>query len=76
MKRSTVPTAALSITEEKVKVKVQGPDNTPQVKELIGMQGRFGADFDLSRPGRCGAIARSQLIDGKGGPASFWHTVK
>lgn len=38
-----------ALTEGEVKVKVQGPDKADQAKELMGMQGHFGADFDLSR---------------------------
>src|SRR6185369_16607579 len=47
------------------KVKVQGPDKVEQTKDLMGMQGHFGADFDLSKKGKYGVMAKFQLKDGK-----------
>src|SRR5262245_44270615 len=38
-----------ALTEGEVKVKVQNPDKSEQTKDLMGMQGHFGADFDLSK---------------------------
>jgi hypothetical protein len=41
--------SGMALTESEVKVKVQGPDKAEQCKGLMGMQGHFGADFDLSK---------------------------
>jgi hypothetical protein len=65
-----------ALTEGEVKVKVQGPDKVEQTKELMGMQGHFGADFDLSKKGKYGVMAKFQLKDGKNRQAKFWYTVK
>lgn len=64
------------LTEGEVKVKVQGPDKKDVTKELMGMQGHFGADFDLSKKGKYGVMCRFQLKDGKVRSAKFWYTVK
>ena len=45
-------------------------------KHLMGMQGFFGADFDLSKKGKYGMISKFQLKDGKVCQSKFWHTVK
>ena len=65
-----------ALTEGEVKVKVQNPDKTVQDKGLMGMQGHFGADFDLSRKGKYGVMSKFQLKDGKVRSAKFWYTVK
>jgi opacity protein-like surface antigen len=65
-----------ALTEGEVKVKVQGPDKVEQTKELLGMQGHFGADFDLSRKGKYGVMCKFQLKDGTVRNAKFWYTVK
>jgi hypothetical protein len=65
-----------ALTEGEVKVKVQGPDKVEQTKDLIGMQGHFGADFDLSKKGKYGVMCKFQLKDGKMRNAKFWYTVK
>jgi hypothetical protein len=65
-----------ALTEGEVKVKVQGPDKVEQTKELMGMQGHFGADFDLSQKGKYGVMCKFKLIDGKVRNAKFWYTVK
>ena len=64
------------ITEGEVKVKIQGPDKAEQTKDLMGMQGHFGADFTLSQKGKYGVMCKFQLKDGKVGVAKFWYTVK
>jgi len=64
------------LTEGEVKVKVVGPDKVEQVKDLMGMQGHFGADFDLSKKGKYGVMAKSKLKDGKVRDAKFWYEVK
>lgn len=65
-----------ALTEGDVKIKVQNPDKSDQTKELMGMQGHFGADFDLSKKGKYGVMAKFRLKDGKVRSAKFWHTVK
>lgn len=65
-----------ALTEGEVKVKVQNPDKSEQVKDLMGMQGHFGADFDLSKKGKYGVMCKFQLKDGKTRQAKFWYTVK
>ncbi len=59
-----------------VKIKVQNPDKSDQSNDLMGMQGHFGADFDLSKKGKYGVMCKFQLKDGKIRSAKFWYTVK
>jgi hypothetical protein len=65
-----------ALTEGQVKVKLQGPDKSEQTKELMGMQGHFGADFNLSKPGKYGVMCKFELGDGKVRTAKFWYNVK
>lgn len=65
-----------ALTEGEVKVKVQNPDKSDQTKDLMGMQGHFGADFDLSQKGKYGVMSKFLLKDGKTRQAKFWYTVK
>ena len=65
-----------ALTEGEVKAKVQGADKVEQTKDLMGMQGHFGADFDLSKKGKYGVMCKFQLKDGKVRTAKFWYTVK
>jgi len=65
-----------ALTEGEVKVKVQNPDKSEQAKDLMGMQGHFGADFDLSKKGKYGVMCKFQLKDGKVRQSKFWYTVK
>jgi hypothetical protein len=65
-----------ALTEGEVKVKVQNPDKSSQTKDLMGMQGHFGADFDLSQKGKYGVMCKFQLKDGKVRNSKFWYTVK
>jgi hypothetical protein len=65
-----------ALTEGEVKVKVQNPDKSDQTKDLMGMQGHFGADFDLSKKGKYGVMSKFQLQDGKMRSSKFWYTVK
>jgi hypothetical protein len=64
------------LSEGDVKVKVMGPDKTEQMKDLMGMEGGFGADFTLAKPGKYGVMAKFMLKDGKVRSAKFWYTVK
>jgi hypothetical protein len=65
-----------ALTEGEVKIKVQNPDKTDQTKDLMGMQGHFGADFDMSKKGKYGVMSKFQLKDGKTRQSKFWYTVK
>jgi len=65
-----------ALTAGEVKVKVQNPDKSSQTKNLVGMQGHFGADFDLSQKGKYGVMCKFLLKDGKVRNAKFWYTVK
>lgn len=65
-----------ALTEGEVMVKVQAPDKSEQTKELMGMEGHFGADFDLSKKGKYGVMSKFKLKDGKERSAKFWYTVK
>ena len=65
-----------ALTEGEVKAKVQGADKVEQTRELMGMQGHFGADFDLSKKGKYGVMCKFQLKDGKVRTARFWYSVK
>ncbi|NTW98794.1 MAG: hypothetical protein HGB35_02475 [Geobacteraceae bacterium] len=65
-----------ALTEGAVTVKVQNPDKTFQTKELMGMHGHFGADFEFSKNGKYGIMCKFLLKDGKTRQAKFWYTVK
>ena len=65
-----------ALTEGEVKVKVQNPDKSDQSKDMMGMQGHFGADFDLSKKGKYGVMSKFLLKDGKTRQSKFWYTVK
>jgi hypothetical protein len=65
-----------ALTEGTVSVKVQNPDKSMQTKELMGMQGHFGADFELSKKGKYGVMCKFLLKDGKTRQAKFWYSVK
>jgi len=70
------------LSEGEVKIKIQGPDKAEQVKNLMAMGGMagmgagFGADFDLSKKGKYGIMAKFQLKDGKVRTAKFWYEAK
>jgi Ni/Co efflux regulator RcnB len=65
-----------ALTEGDVKVKLQAPDKSEQTKDLMGMEGHFGADFTLAKKGKYGVMAKFKLADGKVRSAKFWYTVK
>lgn len=58
------------------RIKVVGPDKSEQTKELMGMEGGFGADFTLAKPGKYGIMCKFKLADGKVRKTKFWYTVK
>lgn len=63
-------------TEGEAKVKIQGPDKKAQTKDLMAMNNRFCADFDLSQKGRYGVMAKFQLKGGQMQTVKFWYDVK
>lgn len=65
-----------ALTEGEVKLKVQGPDKAEQTKDLMAMQGHFGADFDISKKGKYGVMCKFKLKDGQVRSSKFWYTVK
>jgi hypothetical protein len=65
-----------ALTEGEVKAKIQNPDKSDQTKDLVGMQGHFGADFDFSKKGKYGVMSKFLFKDGKPRQAKFWYTVK
>lgn len=71
-----------ALTDGEVKIKIQGPDKAEQVKDLMamgamaGMGAGFGADFDLSKKGKYGIMAKFKLNNGKVRNAKFWYDVK
>jgi len=64
------------LSEGEVKLKVQGPNKLVQVKDLMGMEGGFGADFTLTERGKYGVMAKFKLKDGKVRSVKFWYTVE
>lgn len=70
------------LTDGEVKIKIQGPDKAEQIIDLMAMGGMagmgagFGADFDLSKKGNYGIMAKFKLNDGKVRNAKFWYEVK
>jgi len=65
-----------ALSEGEVKLKVVGPDKKEQVKDLMAMEGGFGADFTMPAKGKYGVMAKFKLTDGKVRTAKFWYTVK
>jgi len=65
-----------ALTKGDVKIKVLNPDKSEQLKDLVGMQGHFGADIDLSKKGKYGVMTKFQVKDGKVRQSKFWYTVK
>jgi hypothetical protein len=70
------------LADGEVTVKIQAPDKSEQVKELMGMgamegmDAGFGADFELAKKGKYGVMTKFKLKDGKVRSAKFWYTVK
>ena len=68
--------SGVALTEGTVAIKVQNPDKSTQTKDLSGMHGHFGADFEFPAKGKYGVMCKFQLKDGKTRQAKFWYTVK
>lgn len=64
------------LTEGEVKVKIQGPDKKDQTRDLMGMHGHFGGDFEMAAKGKYGVMSKFKLKDGKIRQSKFWYTVK
>jgi hypothetical protein len=65
-----------TLTSGEVKVKVIGPDKSEQVKDLMGMEGHFGADFVMAKKGKYGIMCKFKLAGGKVESSKFWYEVK
>lgn len=59
-----------------VKVKIVGPDKSEQLKDLMGMEGHFGADVVMGKKGKYGVMTKFKLADGKVRSSKFWYEVK
>ena len=75
-RRNSLTAGGKALTEGDVKVKVQGPDKSEQTKDLMAMEGHFGADYVMSAKGKYGVMSKFKLADGKVRSAKFWYTVK
>ena len=64
------------LTEGEIKLKIQSPDKKDQTKDLMGMRGHFGGDFEMPVKGKYGVMSKFKLKDGKIRQAKFWYTVK
>ncbi len=64
------------LSEGEGKVKIAAPDKSEQVKTMMGMEGGFGADVNLSAKGKYGIMTKCKLADGKVRTVKFWYTVK
>lgn len=65
----------LDVTEGKGTVTIIGPDKKEETANFMVMQGHFGADVNLPKPGKY--VFRVQIESGgKTGSARFSHTVK
>lgn len=58
------------------RVRVQGPGNFTVTKDLVGMDGHFGADLELSQPGKYGIMCGFVPEDGKARQVRFWYEIK
>lgn len=47
-----------------------------QTRELMGMRGHFGTDFEMAKKGRYGVMSNFKAADGKVRQAKFWYMVK
>ena len=63
------------VTEGTGKVTVSGPDKKTATSEFLAMQGHFGADVNLPKPGKYTFKADIES-GGKKGSATFPYTVK
>ncbi len=71
----TDPGTKKPVAEGKGTVTVTGPDRKSEKSEFMVMEGHFGADVNLPKPGRY-TFAVQIESGGKKGSARFTHTVK
>ncbi len=71
----TDPGTKKHVTEGKGKVTVIGPDKSMATTDFMAMQGHFGADVDLPKPGKYTFNVEIES-GGKTGTATFHDTVK
>jgi hypothetical protein len=69
------PVAKKPVTEGKGTVGVTGPDKKEATYNLTGMEGHFGADITLDKPGKY-EFAVEIEAGGKKGAGKFSHTLK
>ena len=71
----TDPKTKEAVTEGKGSVTVTGPDGKKTMYDLTGMQGHFGADVNLDKPGKYDFSVTVEA-EGKKGTADFTRTVR
>jgi hypothetical protein len=71
----TDPKTKKPVTEGKGSVTVIGPDKKEERSDFMVMEGHFGADVNLPRPGKYTFMVNLES-GGKKGSATFRHTVK
>jgi hypothetical protein len=64
------------LSQGEARMKVVGPDKREQVKDLMAMEGGFGADFTMPAKGKYGVMTRFKAADGKVRDFRFWYVVK
>ncbi len=69
------PATKKPVTEGKGTVAVTGPDRKTATSDLVAMQGHFGADVELPKPGKY-TFKLSIESGGRKGTATFTHVVK
>ncbi|MGZ8431614.1 MAG: hypothetical protein ACXWWW_06600, partial [Candidatus Deferrimicrobiaceae bacterium] len=69
------PVARIPVKEGRGKVTVIGPDKKQAKYELMAMEGHFGADITLDKPGKY-EFAVEIEAGGKKGSDKFSHTLK
>ena len=71
----TDPKTKKTVTEGKGTISVTGPDKKTEKAEFMVMDGHFGADVNLPKPGKY-SFKTDVESGGKKGSATFTHTVK
>jgi len=71
----TDPKTKARITEGTGAVTVIGPDKSMMTYDITGMQGNFGADVNLPKPGKYTCNVKMES-GGKTGTSTFHYTVK
>lgn len=59
-----------AVEKGEVKVKVQDPGKAEQTRDLQGMHGHFGSDFDLAKKGKYGVMCKLKLLMARCGALS------